>query len=240
MGTFVQATPTTVTGSNVSSLSGTFGNQTASGNLIVINAGDWASGAVAVLFNVPTDNAGNVYSTVAQVAFTNGTGKSAVGQWYKENISGSASHQITLTTASAVNMSLAALEYAGVKQSGSLSLTSANNAGTGTSPATNSVIPSGPATYVGVEADDGNTALSVTSGTERREINESNTSQSLSVAEKTGQGAQTITWTRSNDTAWASIVGTFLDALSTQISDSQSGLYRRDRAKAIINANNLI
>ena len=106
MAAFVQG----VTGNTAATpTTGTFGSTTTSGNLIVVTTAD-DSGDVTNGIAV-SDNKGNTYTKINHFA-----GVSTISNWYAYNITGGASHQISVAWSEAATgrVTFVAQEFSGI------------------------------------------------------------------------------------------------------------------------------
>lgn len=90
------------------SLSVTFSSSTTSGNLIVVAFAWDSNGTVSSV----TDNKSNTYSAAGSVANNTNSSTSCM-IYYAKNISGGASHQVTVTISASTTIRVAVAEYSG-------------------------------------------------------------------------------------------------------------------------------
>ena len=214
---FVQATASTE-GSSVTTLATTYGNSTVSGNLAVISACCFDSDGVAPTSFSISDSFTNSYSLARGQSFGVDASNDGVRleQHYSANITGGASHEVTVSFGDTVFCTVGLLEFSGVATTTPSDGVNSGRAVSST-PSSGSVTPGSNGIFCGAMSYDNvnlTMALNWTGGTQRLEIDENNDASAQNIATKaaTAASADTAAWTLSASNEWAAMLCSYKEA----------------------------
>lgn len=211
---FVQAKASTE-GSSVTSLATTFDSSTTSGNLIHVQTAVYDTDATPPTNFSVTDSKSNTYSNTGAPAVTFST-EARIEAKYAANITGGASHQVTVSPGDTVYMTVGLIELSGAATSSPADGQNSNS-GTGTAVSSGNVTPTTNGMFVaGMSYDGSSTTIAVnwTSGTQRLEIDENNDACAQNIATKaaTASTLDNAGWTLGTSTPWAATIIAYKEA----------------------------
>lgn len=197
------------TGSNVSSLAVTFNSSTTTGNLIVVSSGCWDSDATAPTNFTVTDSKSNAYTQVQGQGFSGAGPQMRLEQHYAKNVTGGASHQVTVTPGDSVFMTIGIFELSGADTAAPLD-SSAKATGASTTPSVG-VTPGADGLMIAAMSNNGAVMNPDGAWTEELEIDQSFSAfpQNILSRAATNGAADSADWTLNATQPWGAIVGNY-------------------------------